>query len=141
MQTEGAMKQQVLMVEDDVAIGAMVVDVLRLEGFEVTVVGHGREVLQALRTQAYETVILDVMLPDMDGISIMRAIRSDPATASIPVVMLTAKTDDETAWEGWKAGCDYYMTKPFDPTELVATLRRLRPVAAQGTPSQDSLEG
>ena len=130
------MNQRVLMVEDDAAIGAMVVNALRLEGIDVTVVGHGREALEALRTQQYETAILDVMLPDMDGISIMRAIRQDPLTASIFVVMLTAKTDDATTWEGWKAGCDYYMTKPFDPVDLVAILRRLRPVSSHGTPSQ-----
>lgn len=121
------MNQRVLMVEDDAAIGAMVVNVLRLEGIEVTVVGHGREALEALRTQQYETAILDVMLPDMDGISIMRAIRQDPLTASIFVVILTAKTDDATTWEGWKAGCDYYMTKPFDPVDLVSVIRRLQP--------------
>jgi DNA-binding response OmpR family regulator len=128
------MNQRVLMVEDDAAIGAMVVNVLRLEGIEVTVVGHGREALEALRTQRYETAILDVMLPDMDGISIMRAIRQDPLTASIFVVMLTAKTDDATTWEGWKAGCDYYMTKPFDPNDLVSVIRRLQPRAPADDP-------
>ena len=129
------MNQRVLMVEDDAAIGAMVVNALRLEGIDVTVVGHGREALEALRTQQYETAILDVMLPDMDGISIMRAIRQDPLTASIFVVMLTAKTDDATTWEGWKAGCDYYMTKPFDPVDLVSVIRRLQPRApTEGPP-------
>ena len=129
------MNQRVLMVEDDAAIGAMVVNVLRLEGIEVTVVGHGREALEALRTQRYETAILDVMLPDIDGISIMRAIRQDPLTASIFVVMLTAKTDDATTWEGWKAGCDYYMTKPFDPADLVSVIRRLQsPAPTESSP-------
>jgi DNA-binding response OmpR family regulator len=129
------MEQRVLLVEDDASIASMVADILRHDGFDVTVVTRGNEALDALRTCQYATAILDVMLPDMDGIGIMRAIREDPATASIVVVMLTAKTDDETTWEGWKAGCDYYMTKPFDPDELVSTVRRLHPVAAQFNPS------
>jgi DNA-binding response OmpR family regulator len=130
------MNQGVLMVEDDPAIGAMVAELLRYEGFDVTLVAHGRDALEALSTGRYTTAILDVMLPDMDGISIMRAIREDPATKSIAVVMLTAKTDDATTWEGWKAGCDYYMTKPFDPDELASAIRRLRPVD-DASPSPD----
>lgn len=129
------MNQRVLMVEDDAAIGAMVADLLRYEGFHVVVKGHGRAALDELRTGSYDTAIVDVMLPDMDGISIMRAIREDPVTKGIVVVMLTAKTDDETTWQGWKAGCDYYMTKPFDPDELAAVIRRLRSDAASGTMS------
>src|SRR5205809_525747 len=99
------MEQHILMVEDDAAIGAMVSDLLRYEGYAVTVVANGREALAALRTKRYETAILDLMLPDMDGLSIMRSIREDPDTSSIVVVMVTAKADDATTWEGWKAGC------------------------------------
>jgi DNA-binding response OmpR family regulator len=135
------MDQQILMVEDDPSIASMVKEIFRLEGFEVTVVAHGREALEALRTHRYATAILDVMLPDIDGISIMRAIREDPATASTLVVMLSAKTDDETTWQGWKAGCDYYMTKPFDPDELVATIRRLLSTARGNPFTGLALEG
>ena len=103
----------------------MVADILRIEGFEPVVVSEGRKVLDVLRSQPFDMVILDVMLPGLDGISIMRGIRDDAQTAHIPVVMLTAKTDDESTWAGWRAGCDYYMTKPFDPDELLAILRRL----------------
>jgi len=120
------MSERILMVEDDPAISSMVTDILRLDGFEVKVVADGRNALTALRSDSYVAVLLDVMLPGMDGISIMRAIREDPSTESMIVVMLTAKTDDQTTWEGWKAGCDYFMTKPFDPAELAATLTRLR---------------
>jgi DNA-binding response OmpR family regulator len=129
------MGHSILMVEDDQAIGAMVADLLRYEGFEVVLEAHGRAALDELRTGRYDTAIVDVMLPDMDGISIMRAIRDDPATKSMIVVMLTARTDDETTWQGWKAGCDYYMTKPFDPDELASVIRRLRADAAAGSMS------
>ena len=118
-------RRRLLVVEDDAAIGSMVVDLLRPDGFDVTVVADGRKALDALRS-TFDVVLLDVMLPGMDGIAILRAIREDPATASLPVVMLTAKTDDESTWAGWRAGCDYFMTKPFDPVELVEVLNRLQ---------------
>ena len=116
----------VLVVADDPSLSAMLAWVLELDGSEVPVVDDGRKVLSALKSVPYVAVVLDIMLPGMDGISILRTIREDPANWSIPVVILTAKADDLTTWEGWKAGCDYYMTKPFDPTELASILQRFR---------------
>ncbi|MGH2783692.1 MAG: response regulator transcription factor [Actinomycetota bacterium] len=115
---------QVLVVEDDPAVSHMIAEILRLEGYGATVVSEGRRALESLRSSAYDIVVLDIMLPGMDGISIMKAIREDPATAEIPVVILSAKTDDATTWAGWRAGCNYYMTKPFDPQELLEILKR-----------------
>jgi DNA-binding response OmpR family regulator len=119
------MAQKVLIVEDDPSIISLMTDVLRLEGFDTTAVADGSAVLDTLRAEGFDVVLLDVMLPGMDGISILRAIREDPALASLPVVILTAKTDDVSTWEGWKAGCNYYIPKPFDPDELIAVLKRL----------------
>ena len=119
------MPKRLLIAEDDAAVSAMVADILRIEGFDPVIVAEGRKVLDVLRSQPFDMVILDIMLPGLDGISILRGIRDDPATSRIPVVMLTAKTDDESTWAGWRAGCDYYMTKPFDPDELLEILRRL----------------
>ena len=120
------MGKPVLIVEDDPALRSMVSSVLELDGYDVTVVADGRKALETLRSAPFAAVVLDIMLPGVDGISILRTIREDPAMWSIPVVILTAKADDLTTWEGWKAGCDYYMTKPFDPAELAAILHRLR---------------
>lgn len=117
------MSKRLLIAEDDPAISSMIADILRLEGFESVVVSEGRRVLDVLRSQPFDMVLLDVMLPGVDGISIMKGIRDEPLTSQIPVVMLTAKTDDESTWAGWRAGCNYYMTKPFDPDELLAILR------------------
>jgi DNA-binding response OmpR family regulator len=117
------MSKRLLIAEDDSAISSMIADILRLEGFESVVVSEGRQVLDVLRSQPFDMVLLDVMLPGVDGISIMKGIRDEPQTSQIPVVMLTAKTDDESTWAGWRAGCNYYMTKPFDPDELLAILR------------------
>lgn len=118
------MSKRVLIVEDDPAVGPMISQILALEGYETAIVAEGRRALEVLRSGPFDLVILDVMLPGVDGISIMRSIREEPSMRSLPVVMLTAKTDDETTWAGWQAGCDYFMTKPFEPDELLLILKR-----------------
>jgi two-component system response regulator MtrA len=122
--------KRVLVVEDDPAVGHMIDQILTLEGFRTTLVGDGRRALDALMTNTFDIVVLDVMLPGMDGIEIMKAIRDEPTTAMVPVVILSAKTDEATTWAGWKAGCNYYMTKPFDPDELLTILKRHEQVPA-----------
>ena len=119
------MTKRVLVVEDDAAVSHMITQILRAEGYESTAAEEGRSALDLLRSQPFDIVILDVMLPGMDGISILKAIREEPSLNGVPVLMLSAKTDDATTWAGWRAGCDYYMTKPFDPDELISILKRL----------------
>ena len=123
------MSKRVLIVEDDASIGLLIEAVLRLEGYASTVVAEGRRALDVLRAGTFDIVILDVMLPGMDGISILKAIREEHDFNQIPVVMLSAKKDDDTTWAGWRAGCNYYMTKPFEPSELVTILKQLQPVS------------
>lgn len=119
------MKRKALVVDDDPAINAMIADILALENFQVSRIHTGDSALDALNADHYDVVILDVMLPGRDGVSIMKEIRAAAHLASTPVIMLTAKADDESQWEGWRAGCDYYMTKPFDPSELLSALNRI----------------
>lgn len=119
------MKRKALVVDDDPTINAMIADILTLDGFGVTRVLDGNEALAALRFDSYDVVLLDVMLPGQNGLDILREIRAGADLSSTPVIVLTAKADDDSAWAGWRAGCDYYMTKPFDPGELIATLHRL----------------
>jgi len=114
--------KRILVVEDDPAIGPMIAQILQLEGYTSTVVTEGRKVMDVLRSESFDAAILDVMLPGLDGISVMKAIRDEPATADLIVIMLTAKADDASTWAGWRAGCNYYMTKPFEPDELLAIL-------------------
>ena len=121
------MSKRVLVVEDDPAVSYMIAQILRVEGYESTTVAEGRGALSLLRSNPFDIVILDVMLPGMDGISILKSIREEPSLNGVPVLMLSAKTDDATTWAGWTAGCDYYMTKPFDPDELLTILKRLEP--------------
>jgi len=125
---------RLLIVEDDPTISFMLSEILRSEGFEPNAVLEGTHVLEELRSKSYDVVLLDVMLPGLDGITLLRAIREDPSLGGIRVIMLTAKSDDETTWAGWKAGCDYFLPKPFEPDELVAILRRLE----SSTPSAPS---
>lgn len=126
------MKRKALIVDDDPTINAMIADILTLDRFEVTRVHDGGEALGALRSDRYDVVLLDVMLPGQNGLEILKEIRAAADLSATPVVMLTAKADDDSAWAGWRAGCDYYMTKPFDPSELLAILHRLVP-APSGT--------
>jgi DNA-binding response OmpR family regulator len=119
------MTKRVLVVEDDEAVSHMIAQILRAEGYESTAASEGQSALAMLRSGSFDVVILDVMLPGMDGISILKSIREEPSLNGVPVLMLSAKTDDATTWAGWRAGCDYYMTKPFDPDELLTILKRL----------------
>ena len=114
---------RIAVVEDDPAIGPMLSKILEMEGFDVTVISDGRSALSALSTGRYDAAVLDVMLPGMDGITILRQIR--PGNQQLPILVLTAKTDNVTTWEGWRAGANYLMNKPFDPEELVRILRSM----------------
>jgi DNA-binding response OmpR family regulator len=125
-------KRRIAVVEDDAAVGDMLGQFLTLEGFDVVVVRDGRAASAAVRSSAPDAVVLDVMLPGKDGITILRELRDAPTTAHLPIVMLTAKSDDATTWQGWRAGADYFMPKPFEPDELS---RVLRSILEKGGPS------
>jgi DNA-binding response OmpR family regulator len=114
---------RVAIIEDDPAIGPMLSRLLKMEGFEPTVISDGRTAASALSSGKFVAAVLDVMLPGKDGIEVLRELRSDSRTKDLPVVMLTAKVDDKTTWDGWQAGANYFMTKPFEPDELVRVLR------------------
>jgi two-component system response regulator MtrA len=111
-------------VDDDTALGEMLGIVLRGEGFEPQTVNRGDEVMEAFHEFQPDLVLLDVMLPGMDGIEVCRAIRAE---SGVPIVMLTAKTDTVDVVLGLESGADDYVVKPFKPKELVARVRtRLR---------------
>lgn len=118
------MRGRILIVDDDIALGEMLGIVLRGEGFETSTVTRGDEVLAAFVDFQPDLVLLDVMLPGMDGIEVCRAIREQ---SGVPIVMLTAKTDTVDVVLGLESGADDYVMKPFKPKELVARVRaRLR---------------
>src|SRR5436853_1820031 len=118
------MKSRVLVVDDDPALAEMLTIVLRGEGFDTAVVGDGTRALPAVRELRPDVVLLDLMLPGMNGIDVCRAIRTE---SGVPIVMLTAKSDTVDIVLGLESGADDYVVKPFKPKELVARMRaRLR---------------
>ncbi|HSL06563.1 MAG TPA: MtrAB system response regulator MtrA [Pseudonocardiaceae bacterium] len=122
------MRARVLVVDDDPALAEMLTIVLRGEGFDTAVVGEGTKALPALRELKPDLVLLDLMLPGMNGIDVCKAIRAE---SGVPIVMLTAKTDTVDVVLGLESGADDYVVKPFKPKELVARLRtRLRRIEA-----------
>jgi two-component system, OmpR family, response regulator MtrA len=123
------MKSRVLVVDDDPALAEMLTIVLRGEGFDTAVVGDGTRALPAVRDLRPDVVLLDLMLPGMNGIDVCRAIRSE---SGVPIVMLTAKTDTVDIVLGLESGADDYVVKPFKPKELIARIRaRVRRTAAE----------
>ncbi|HEX9774011.1 MAG TPA: response regulator transcription factor [Actinomycetota bacterium] len=116
---------KVLVVEDDAPTRLLIHDVLDLEGYQVSAVADGLSALQAVRQIRPDAIVLDAMIPGMDGFSVLKEIRADSSVRDTPVVMLTAMDGAHETWEGWKSGCDYYMTKPFEPEDLTAVVRRL----------------
>lgn len=116
---------RVFVVDDDPSLLYLLTLNLTADGHVVDPFDHGGEVCARAASEHPDVIVLDVMLPDRDGLSILRELKRDPLTRDIPVVLLTAKASDAEVWEGWVAGADYYLTKPFDLDELLRYLDRL----------------
>ncbi len=127
------MGSRILVVEDEVDLADLVAFNLRGEGHEVTVALDGNTALAEIQRGRPDLVVLDVMLPDISGIEVCRRLRRQRETVRLPVIMLTAKTDEVDRVVGFEVGADDYVTKPFSPRELVlrveAILRRTIPNA------------
>ena len=118
------MSQHLLMIEDDARLAKMVGEYLGQSGFAVSLSGDGQSGLADLQASPIDLVILDLMLPDMDGLEVCRRIRALPgALAQVPVLMLTAKGDPMDRIIGLEIGADDYLPKPFEPRELLARIR------------------
>ncbi len=129
------MAQRVLIVEDEPDIRELLVFHLEREGYHVTKSKSGAEAVRLAHASPPDLVLLDLMLPEMDGLEVCRRLRGDPVTQAIPIVMLTARGDEVDRVLGLEMGADDYVVKPFSPRELIAriraVLRRARP--APGT--------
>jgi two-component system phosphate regulon response regulator PhoB len=108
-----------LVVDDDPAIREILVTNLEAEGMDVRTADNGDDAGTLARELRPDLIVLDVMMPGRDGYAVLGDLKSDPATAEIPVVLLTAKAGEDDVWEGWKSGADYYITKPFSVDELM----------------------
>jgi two-component system phosphate regulon response regulator OmpR len=122
---------RILIVEDEPSIATALEDALRLEGYEVNVVSDGLSAERAALREHYDLILLDVMLPQKDGFSVCRALRS--AHLATPIIVVTARTQEVDKIVGLELGADDYLPKPFEPRELLARLRAiLRRGAARG---------
>lgn len=134
----------VLVVEDDVALCELLTWNLSAEGYDVRSTGDGEEALLMVREQVPDAIVLDWMIEQVPGIEVCRQLRKDKETAQIPIIMVTARGEEEDMIRGLKTGADDYVTKPFSPRELMARiealLRRARPSLAGNVLSWGDIE-
>ena len=132
------MDRQVLVVEDEPDIRDLIVLHLAREGFRCRTASNGVDALREARAALPDLVVLDLMLPGLGGLEVCRRLRAEPGTASLPIIMLTAKVDEVDRVVGLEMGADDYVVKPFSPKELVArvraVLRRAQSPVSAGAP-------
>lgn len=116
---------RILVVEDDRDIAELMGRYLEKAGFSVELLGSGREALKALAERTPDVLVLDLMLPGVDGIEVCRAARLHERTANLPIIMVTARAEESERIAGLETGADDYIAKPFSPNELVARVRAL----------------
>ena len=127
------MTSRILVVDDDTALAEMIGIVLRTEGFDVVFCADGAAAVDTWRDERPDLILLDLMLPGLDGIEVCTQVRAE---SGVPIIMLTARTDTADVVRGLESGADDYIVKPFNPKELVARIRtRLRPAATE-SPSE-----
>ncbi|MCB9780397.1 MAG: response regulator transcription factor [Alphaproteobacteria bacterium] len=133
------MMQVVLVVDDDPGLSALLAEYLGGRGFEVEVAGDGPSALARVGRGGVDLVVLDVMMPGMDGLEVLRTLRRSPASERLPVVMLTARGEDTDRIVGLELGADDYLPKPFNPRELLARITSVLRRAAAPVPSDSAL--
>ncbi len=116
---------RVLVVEDSVTQREMITDLLKGSGLDVTVASDGVEALEQIAGKSPDLVVLDIVMPRMNGYEVCRQIKANPKTQNIPVVMCSSKGEEFDRYWGMKQGADAYIAKPFQPTELVGTVKQL----------------
>jgi two-component system alkaline phosphatase synthesis response regulator PhoP len=124
---------RILVVDDDREIVRLVRSYLERAGYQVVTAYNGETALHTLRRERPDLLVLDLMLPDRDGWDLTRLIRTDDTLAEIPIIMLTARVEDSDKIVGLEIGADDYITKPFNPREVVARVRALLRRSQRGT--------
>ena len=121
---------RVLVIDDEPDVLMLCLVNLELAGHEVLEATNGEAGLEIAMSERPDVVVLDVMLPKMDGISVLGTLANDEQTRDVPVILLTAKTQLEDRRAGWRAGCTEYLTKPFSPVDLVGIAERAHAMSA-----------
>ena len=119
------MARKILAVDDEKSIIRLIEVNLKREGYEVVTAVDGKEALHKVAVEQPDLVVLDVMMPYLDGFEVLNTMKKDPDTRDIPVIMLTARAQDADVFNGYKSGADCYLTKPFNPRELTTFVRRI----------------
>ena len=119
------MSIQALVVDDDLSIQGMLDLSLGMEGVDVRVASDGATGLEMALSYRPDVILLDIMMPAMNGLEVLKHLRESSDTKDIPVILLTAKAAGEEMWTGWRAGADSYITKPFDIEVLISELDRV----------------
>jgi two-component system alkaline phosphatase synthesis response regulator PhoP len=129
------MSQRILVVDDDKQIVRLIQAYLEQAGYQVLTAGDGETALHVIRRDRPDLIVLDLMLPDKDGWEVTRRVRQDENLANLPIIMLTARVEDTDKIVGLELGADDYITKPFNPREVVARVRAVLR-RATGSPAQ-----
>jgi two-component system, OmpR family, alkaline phosphatase synthesis response regulator PhoP len=119
------MPVKILVCDDERHIVRLIQVNLERQGWEVVTAFDGKEGLEKIKAEKPNLVVLDVMMPYMDGFEVLKSLRREPDTEALPVIMLTAKAQDKDVFEGYHYGADMYLTKPFNPMELVTFVKRI----------------
>ncbi len=118
-------KYKILAVDDEPHIRRLVQVNLERHGYEVITATDGKDALEKIATEKPDLVVCDVMMPYMDGFEVLQTLRKNAETRELPVIMLTAKAQDADVFKGWQSGADLYLTKPFNPMELISFVKRI----------------
>ncbi len=116
---------EVLVVEDSVPQREMISDLLQNSGLKVIVASDGLEALEKIQQSPPDLIVLDIVMPHMNGYEVCRRLKSDPTTRHVPVVMCSSKREEFDRYWGMKQGADAYIAKPFQPIELIGTIKQL----------------
>jgi len=119
------MPDKIMIVDDDATMVNLLATILEIEGFEVLKALSAREAFSVLDEDMPDLILLDIMMPELDGFEVLARLRREPETRNLPVIILTVLSDGRDMLKGWKEQADEYVTKPFDPAELMETIRKV----------------
>ncbi len=132
------MAKKILVVDDERHIVRLVEVNLQRAGYDIVTAYDGVEALEKVQSEHPDMIVLDVMMPRMDGFEVLQNLQANPATADIPVIMLTAKAQDADIFKGWQSGVSSYLTKPFNPRELLTFVERIFQSMQERPPEEDN---
>ena len=130
------MARKILTCDDEKNIVRLIQVNLERQGYEVVTAYNGRECLEKVASEHPDLILLDLMMPEMTGFEVLDVLKADPATAKIPVIMLTARTQDQDVLKGWQSGVECYLTKPFNPIELITFIKRIFAIEERDVPEK-----